>query len=129
MKKKLIELKYYFSCEPYNLFYALFDPTAMQNWIAEKVDFDEETGIYTFYWADYSESARIEEKDEYELFLKWKWVDGDHEPDEYISYRINYDEDEQKLVLLIEDFCEEGFEENYTDGWDKLIRRLSRAAV
>jgi activator of HSP90 ATPase len=129
MPRERIELKYTFNCDPYDLYYALHKPEILANWLAEKVEFDESTGIYTFIWSDFSESARLIEKDEARFFLKWKWVEGDHEPQEYISMRVGEPDEDWYVDLYIEDYCERGEEGLFRENWDAQMIRLSRAIM
>ena len=123
MEKIKLNLTYSFSSDPRDIFLALTKPDFLQNWIAERVSFDQSTGVYTFYWTSSSESAKIEEmkKDEY---VRWKWVDGDRDDYEYVSFRIEQLDEDDYVDLHIEDFCDKVDQEILTDGWNEQMERL-----
>jgi len=125
MAKVQLNLKYSFDCDPRDLFLALTKASYLQNWIAEKVDFNPRSEVYTFHWSDFSESARISESRQNE-FLKWEWIGEDRESQEYVSFRIEDDPEDKYLDLYIEDFCDDGDQENYKDGWNRQMGRLER---
>lgn len=126
MARKQIELKYTFTCDPYDLFFALYKPTALSNWVAETVDFDEATGTYTFHWADSAEYVRLIDKDESKRILKWKWIDGDYQDHEYTRFQVGDADESWYVDLYIEDFCNESDEEQQRNDWDEQMKRLSR---
>lgn len=118
-----LSLKYTFCCEPRDLFMALTKPAYLQNWIAENVEFNSRTGVYTFHWTSFSESARITERED-NKFIKWEWTEGDHPEGEYVSFRIDEPAGDEWLDLYIEDFCDPQEEEDVRAGWDQQMERL-----
>lgn len=120
-----LNLKYSFDCDPKDLFIALTKPSYLQNWIAEKVDFNPRSEIYTFHWSDSSESARIIESRQYE-FIKWEWIGEERDSLEYVSFRIDDDPEDEYLDLYIEDFCDEFDANSYQEGWNRQMNRLER---
>lgn len=122
-KRIYLKLKYSFDCDERDLFLALTKTPYMQNWLAEKVDFDEKTGIYTFHWRFYSESAKISEKVQ-NRYLKWDWVDAERGPRDFIAFSIHAIPGDDYVDMYIYDICEEDETETMKQGWDKLMNRL-----
>jgi len=89
----------------------------------QKVDFDEKTGIYTFHWRFYSESAKISEKVQ-NRYLKWDWVDAERGPRDFIAFSIHAIPGDDYVDMYIYDICEEDETETMKQGWDKLMNRL-----
>ena len=127
MDKIKLELKFSFKTTRKDLFLAITKPHHLQNWIAEKVELDQtlDIDIYTFHWREYSESAKIEEM-ETNQFVKWVWIEGDHEEGEYVSFRIEEVKGDEYLDLHIVDFCEPSEERDLREGWDKQMTRLEQ---
>lgn len=126
MSRVKLHYKYSFRALPKDLFLALTSTSYLQNWIASRVDFDEPTGVYTFHWQNYRESARIAEKEK-NKFIKWEWVDSaDRGPGEYVSFRITQIAGDEFIDLFVEDFCEDGEEQALGAGWEKQMRRLEK---
>ncbi len=125
MSKRKIEFKYSFRTRPKDLFLALSSPSYLQNWIASKVEFNQQTGVYTFFWTNYKESARVAEKDN-NKYIKWEWVSGDRDEGEFVSFRIDQIPGDEFIDLFVEDFCEEGEENALQAGWEKQMKRLEK---
>lgn len=125
MERVKLNLKYSFECDPKDLFLALTKPSFLQNWIAERVEFDAVTGVYTFHWGQSNESAKIVEEAK-NRFIKWEWVGGDRGEAEYVSFRIEEIDGDVYIDLYIEDFCDSDEEEILSEGWDKQMHRLER---
>lgn len=123
MIKEKIQMKYSFRAKPKDLFICLSNPSFLQNWIAPQVKFDEETGLYTFIWQRYKESAKIIEKAN-NKFIKYEWVGGDRQEHEYVSFRIDQIPGDEWIDLYVEDFCEPSEKKSLLSGWEKQIRRL-----
>jgi hypothetical protein len=124
MERVKLELKYSFECEARDLFLALSKANHLKNWIAPKVHFDDQSGVYTFYWGKTSDSARIVEQVT-NRFLKWEWVGGERHPGEYVSFRIIAPQGDPLIDLYIEDFCDQDEEKIQQSGWDKQMARLA----
>jgi hypothetical protein len=124
MERVKLNLKYSFECEARDLFLALSKPNHLKNWIAPRVLFDGETGVYTFFWGKSSDSARIMEQVS-NRFLKWEWVGGDRHPGEYVSFRIVSPPGDSLIDLYVEDFCDQDEEKILHAGWDKQMERLA----
>lgn len=126
MARKQIDLKYTFTCDPQDLYAALHQPATLRNWIAERVEFDENLDIYLFYWADIAESVRMIEQNAAHRTLKWVWMDGDYQEGEYTRFRVGDADDSRYVDLYIEDFCEDSDEEQQRSDWDEHMKRLAR---
>ncbi len=90
--------------------------------MAEEVEFDENSGVFTFHWTHFTESARITDRKP-DSYLRWEWVDGDHFDGEYVSFRIDEPGDDW-LDLYIEDFCDADNEKEVRAAWDTQVKRL-----
>jgi uncharacterized protein YndB with AHSA1/START domain len=123
VRKEFLELKYSFDCEPRDLFLALTKSEYMRNWLAERVEQDEKTGVYSFHWRNYTESARIVEKVQ-DRYLKWQWVGGERPNNEFLIFSIDMIPGDVYVDMYILDICEPGEREIMTRGWDKLMDRL-----
>jgi hypothetical protein len=121
--KEFLELKYSFDCEPRDLILALTKAEYMRNWLAERVEVDDKTGIYSFYWRNYSESARIVDKVQ-DRYIKWQWIGIERPANEYLIFSIDIIPGDSYVDLYILDICEPGEREIMTKGWDKLMDRL-----
>ena len=121
--KEFLELKYSFDCEPRDLILALTKAEYMRNWLAERVEVDDKTGIYSFYWRNYSESARIVDKVQ-DRYIKWQWIGIERPANEYLIFSIDIIPGDSYVDLYILDICEPGDREIMTKGWDKLMDRL-----
>ena len=129
MAIKKIHLKYTFSCDPQDLLDALHKPEVMRNWLAEKVEFNPRTKVFTFHWSNFSETALIGGIDEKQKFIRWEWVGDNNERGEYVSFKLSDEDDEGYTDLYIEDFCEEEDEVLYRKGWDRMMERLNYACM
>ncbi len=123
VRKEFLELKYSFDCEPRDLFLALTKPEYMRNWLAERVEQDDKTGVYSFHWRNYTESARLVEKIQ-DRYLKWQWVGGERPNNEFLIFSIDMIPGDVYVDLYILDICEPSEREIMTRGWDKLMDRL-----
>lgn len=125
MARKRLELKYTFTCDPYDLYVALCKPEVLRNWIAERVEYDEFGHTYTFYWLDSSESAQLVLQDEKLRALTWKWLDAGYESTEYTRFRVGEADEAWYVDLFIEDYCDEEDEALSREDWDSQMKRLS----
>lgn len=125
MQKVKIKLKYSLRAKPKDLFLALTTASYLQNWVANRVDFDSATGIFTFHWNKYKESARIAEQ-QVPLFVKWEWVDGSRDAGEFVTYQIVAPPGDDLIDLIVEDYCEANEENAIRSGWEKQFKRLER---
>ena len=127
MNRLKLELKYTFNCSPINLFYALYQPQTLKNWMADRVEYDESTHTYTFYWAGFPETARLIEKDEDKLFLKLEWQnDQAMNNQEYLSFQVGEPDDDWFVDLFIEDFCDSNEVDVQREEWDQQMGRLKK---
>ena len=120
-----LTLTYTFHSSPRELFDALSQPQSLRNWMAEAVDFDEQEQLYTFHWGNFSESARLTEKDSLQRQLKYEWVEGEKER-AYLAFAVIEAEEEDLVDLQITDFCEENEARAQRENWDELMKALSR---
>jgi uncharacterized protein YndB with AHSA1/START domain len=120
-----LTLTYTFHTSPQELFETLFHPHSLRNWMAESVDFDEREQLYTFHWGNFSESARLIEKDSLHRQLKFEWVEGEKER-AYLAFSVFETEDDEQVDLQITDFCEANEARAQQEKWDEMMKALSR---
>lgn len=123
MKRVQLRLKYTFDCMPKDLYLALTKPSFLQNWIAETVEYDNQTQVYTFGWGASQESAHIVESVE-NHFIKWAWVGKPELGEEHVSFLIEQSPEDGLVDLHIEDFCDENEQRSLREGWEDQMRRL-----
>lgn len=125
MNKKMIFLTHLFKCKTQDLFFMLYKPEALRNWLAPEVTYDSKSKMYAFHWKDAKEVAKLTEMDEKYHILSWEWVENENSRGEYVRFQVAESEEEEGWVeLIIEDFCEAGEENLYREKWDKMLKRL-----
>lgn len=129
MTKHPIFMSYLFRCKANDLFFLLHKPEALQNWLADKVIYDNKKKLFTFFWSNFQEMAELTEIDEKNHILVWEWVGEGRDRGEFIRFQVdNTDEGDYTTELIIEDYCNLEDEVAYRKRWDKLINRLNRIA-
>jgi activator of HSP90 ATPase len=123
MQRAKIELKYTFSCSAKDLFAALTQPDYLQHWIADRVEFDRKTGLYTFWWGESQESARIVERLN-NRYVKWGWEGESRAEGEFVIFKITIDPDDEYVDLYITDYCDEMEVKIVTREWEEQMQRL-----
>ena len=127
MNRQKLNLKYTFNCSPINLFFALYKPGTLQNWMADRVEYNADSHIFIFHWSDFSESAKMLEKNEDKMFLKLQWLnDGSNANQEYLSFQVSDADDDWNVDLYVEDFCDINDEGSQREYWDGLMEKLGR---
>ena len=125
MEKVKLLLNYSFTCDPRDIYMALTKPDYLQNWFADQVEMDRDTGVYTFHWNSSVEMAKIEESRPNE-YVRWTWLEDDRGAEEYLSFRIEVLPGEDWIELHIEDFCDQGDEESQQEMWNEQISGLEK---
>ena len=106
------------------LYKRLSTPSGLAEWFADNVTL--KNNIYTFYWDDSEQSAKIL-KQKVNKFIQFKWTD-DKEKESYFEFQIQIDEMTSDVSLIITDFAEDLEEqEEQTLLWEQQFENLKRA--
>lgn len=106
------------------LYKRLSTPSGLAEWFADNVNL--KNNIYTFYWDDSEQSAKIL-KQKANKFIQFKWTD-DKEKESYFEFQIQIDEMTSDVSLIITDFAEDLEEqEEQTLLWKQQFENLKRA--
>jgi len=106
------------------LYKRLSTPSGLAEWFADNVNL--KNNIYTFYWDDSEQSAKIL-KQKVNKFIQFKWTD-DKEKESYFEFQIQIDEMTSDVSLIITDFAEDLEEqEEQTLLWEQQFENLKRA--
>ncbi len=118
-KKLLYTLEYPVRCSPSILFEFLSNPTAMQEWFADKVD--EREGVFTFSWNESEEKAVLLEKEQ-DKFIRFRW--NHMAKDEYFEFRVDRSEVTNQTILIIKDFAEKKDIKDQSQLWEYQVKDL-----
>ena len=118
-KKQLYTLEYPVRCSPSILFEFLSNPTAMQEWFADKVD--ERDGVYTFSWNDSEEKAVLLEKEQ-DKFIRFRW--NHMAKDEYFEFSVDRSEVTNQTILIIKDFADKKDIKDQSQLWEYQVKDL-----
>jgi uncharacterized protein YndB with AHSA1/START domain len=118
-KKQLYTLEYPVRCSPSILFEFLSNPSALQEWFADKVD--EKDGIYSFSWNGDEETAEVLDKEE-DKYIRFHWS---HAPKgEYFEFSIEKSEVTNQTILVIKDFAEKKEIKDQSMLWQHQVKDL-----
>ncbi len=118
-KKVLYTLEFPVKCSPVILYEFLLNPSAMQEWFADKVD--ERDGIYVFSWNGVEEKAELLEKEE-NKYVRYRWLHMSK--DEYFEFRIEKTEISNQTILVIKDFADKKEIKDQSQLWEYQIKEL-----
>ncbi len=99
---KKFEMEFPFHSSLGVLFEFLIEPTALQEWFADKVI--ERNSIYTFYWQGSVQQAKLL-KEKVEMLVRYRWLDFPE--DTFFEFRILEDEITRDTSLIIIDYAED----------------------
>ena len=106
------------------LYKRLSTPSGLAEWFADNVNL--KNNIYTFFWDDSDQSAKILKKKS-NKFVQFKWLD-DEEKESFFEFKIQVDEMTSDVSLIITDFAEdEEDQEEQTMLWEQQIQNLKMA--
>ena len=106
------------------LYKRLSTPSGLAEWFADNVNL--KNNIYTFFWDDSDQSAKILKKKS-NKFVQFKWLD-DEEKESFFEFKIQVDEMTSDVSLIITDFAEdEEDKEEQTMLWEQQIQNLKMA--
>jgi uncharacterized protein YndB with AHSA1/START domain len=120
MSRVKIEVEYIMKASPTIVYTFLTTPAALVRWFCDEIDIEGD--IYTFTWQGYDQQARLVVDIEDE-FLKFQWVDGDHE-DEYLEYKISTSPITNETILTINDFCDDDEVESQKALWESQVKTM-----
>jgi hypothetical protein len=124
--KKRITHSYFFFCSPNDLFFALHNPIHLQNWFAERVDYNAVKKVYTFSWHGFEDAAKLTYLDPRKMKMRLEWIGKDHVLGETLTFSVLPMDDDGAVELVIEDYCDVGDEKNFRQMWDENLHNLSR---
>ncbi|MBC7411274.1 MAG: hypothetical protein H7331_02315 [Bacteroidia bacterium] len=84
------------------LYEFLIEPTALQEWFADKVQ--ERNSIYTFFWQNAQQQAQLL-KEKVETLIRFRWLDAPR--DTFFEFRIIEDELTRDTTLVVIDYVED----------------------
>jgi uncharacterized protein YndB with AHSA1/START domain len=121
MEKEKVVLEYLFKSPPNILYSFINTQSGLADWFCDNTEIDED--IYTFFWGDSQEEARLLEKSK--EHMRWIWLyDEDEDAELYFEFRIVPDNMTNEVALVITDFCEEDEIEEFRMLWDKQLEKL-----
>jgi uncharacterized protein YndB with AHSA1/START domain len=118
-KKVLFTLEYPVRCSPGILYEFLRNPSALQEWFADKVD--EKDGVFSFSWNGTEDKADLLESEE-DKFVKFRW--HHMAKDEYFEWRIQKSEVTNQTILVIKDFADKKEIKDQSQLWDYQVKDL-----
>ena len=106
------------------LYKRLSTPSGLAEWFADNVNLKK--NIYTFFWDDSEQSAKILKKKS-NKFIQFKWIDDEYK-ESYFEFSIQVDEMTSDVSLIITDFAEDSDEkEEQIMLWEQQFENLKRA--
>jgi len=124
--KKRITHSYFFHCSPNDLFFALHNPIHLQNWLAERVDYNAVKKVYTFSWHGFQDTAKLIYLDERRLKMRLEWTGKEHQSGETLTFSVMDPDDDGAVELIIEDYCDANEEKDFRQMWDENLHNLAR---
>ncbi len=121
--KEKFEMEFYIKSSPRILYNFISSPSGLSEWFSDDVNI--KNGIYSFFWEDSMEQAKLLATREFEL-MRFKWVATD-EDDTYFEMRIKIDELTGDVALIITDFAKKEELEESQMLWESQIQGLCKA--
>ncbi len=104
-KRVSFSLEIAFQSSPQLLFQYLSTPSGLSEWFADDVNSRGE--IFTFFWDDGEETAKLLLKKNNEK-VKFQWInDEDSSDNEFFEFKIEVDEITKDVSLIITDFSDD----------------------
>lgn len=119
LEKVKFQLEFNIHVSPQMLFQYISSPSGLSEWYANKVT--ENNGIFTFFWEDSEEKAKLVRKKLDEI-VRFRWVDSSNET--FFEMKIIVDELTDDVSLLITDFSELDTIEDTKMLWKNQIAEL-----
>ena len=118
-KKVMFTLEYPVRCSPAILYEFLRNPSAIQEWFADKVD--ERDGVFSFSWNGTEEKADLLESED-DKFIRFRW--HHMAKDEFFEWRIQKSEVTNQTILVIKDFADKKEIKDQSQLWDYQVKDL-----
>ena len=118
------ELEYNLNCSPKVLFSRLSTPEGLGEWFADQVNVDGD--LFTFFWNSSQSKAKLSAIKENKM-VRFEWTGMENDDSNFFEFRINMEELNNELALIITDFAEAEEKEDSIYLWDSQINDLKRA--
>ena len=116
-------MEFFIKSSPRILYNFISSPSGLSEWFSDDVNI--KNGIYTFFWEDSSETAKLLATREFEL-MRFKWSNTD-EDDTYFEMKIKIDELTGDVALIVTDFARKDELNDAQRLWDAQIHDLCKA--
>ena len=125
MSKRIsFSLEIDFQSSPQLLFQYLSTPSGLSEWFANDVNSRGE--IFTFFWDDGEETAKLLSKKNNEK-VKFQWInDEEASESEYFEFSIEVDEITKDVSLIITDFSDEDELDESKMLWENSVASLKQ---
>jgi len=123
MAKKPIELEYILRTSDTILYNCMSNPSGLEEWFAPQVHIRGD--VYTFIWEGEERKAQLVAKKK-EQMVRYQWLDESDKETNFFELIIKIDEMTGELALLVNDFAEEGEEDDQKMLWDEAVHELKR---
>ncbi|MBL29870.1 MAG: hypothetical protein CMC81_01315 [Flavobacteriaceae bacterium] len=123
-KRVSYSLEFDFQSSPQLLFQYLSTPSGLSEWFADDVNSRGE--IFTFFWDDGEEIAKLLQKKNNEK-VRFQWINDDSASDaEFFEFKIEVDEITKDVSLIITDFSDEDELEESKMLWENSVASLKQ---
>ena len=123
-KRVSFSLEIAFQSSPQLLFQYLSTPSGLSEWFADDVNSRGE--IFTFFWDDGEETAKLLLKKNNEK-VKFQWInDEDSSDNEFFEFKIEVDEITKDVSLIITDFSDDDELEESKMLWENSVATLKQ---
>ncbi|MCH8555877.1 MAG: SRPBCC domain-containing protein [Schleiferiaceae bacterium] len=121
--KEKFELEIPVKASPKMLFSFLSTPSGLADWFCDDVNSRGE--IFTFFWEDSEESAKLIAK-KTDKFIRFRWMTDEEAGDKqyYFEFKIEVDDLTNDVSLIVIDFAEPDEVEESKQLWDSQVHQL-----
>jgi hypothetical protein len=121
--KEKFEMEFFIKSSPRILYNFISSPSGLSEWFSDDVNI--KNGVYTFFWEDSEEKAKLLATKEFEL-MRFKWSNTE-EDDTYFEMKIKIDELTGDVALIITDFAKKDELNDVQRLWEAQIHDLCKA--
>ncbi len=123
-KRVSFSIEIAFQSSPQLLFQYLSTPSGLSEWFADDVNSRGE--IFTFFWDDGEETAKLLLKKNNEK-VKFQWINDENGLDnEFFEFKIEVDEITKDVSLIISDFSDDDELEESKMLWENSVATLKQ---
>tara|TARA_Y100000768_G_scaffold327551_1_gene265247 strand:+ start:52 stop:444 length:393 start_codon:yes stop_codon:yes gene_type:complete len=123
-KRVSFSIEIAFQSSPQLLFQYLSTPSGLSEWFADDVNSRGE--IFTFFWDDGEETAKLLLKKNNEK-VKFQWINDENGSDnEFFEFKIEVDEITKDVSLIITDFSDDDELEESKMLWENSVATLKQ---